>query len=109
MALSETGIDWALFVQYSGLVNRRATSWILAALMALCAAQAVPVSNVARTAANCPIVWVARDRSEQPAAIRMLVRRSRVPLVIALADDPRVNSAAFSKSLYQRPPPALLS
>jgi hypothetical protein len=39
----------------------------------------------------------------------MLVRRSRVPLVIALADDPRVNSAAFSKSLYQRPPPALLS
>jgi hypothetical protein len=39
----------------------------------------------------------------------MLVRRSRVLLVIALADDPRVNSALFSKSLYQRPPPAFLS
>jgi hypothetical protein len=107
--LSETGIDRVLFVQYSGLVNQRATSWVLAALLALCAAQAVPVSTVARTASNCPIVWAARARSEQPAAVRIVVRRSRAPLVIALADDPRVNSALFSKSLYQRPPPAFLS
>jgi hypothetical protein len=90
-------------------VNQRATSWLLAALMALSATQAAPVSNVARTAANCPIVWVARARSEQPAAARMPVLRSRVPLVITLADDPRANSALFSKSLYQRPPPAILS
>jgi hypothetical protein len=90
-------------------VKRRATSWVLAALLGLCAVQAVPVSIVARTASDCPIVWVARDRSEQPAAVRMIVRRSRVPLVIVLADDSRVNSTLFSKSLYQRPPPAFLS
>jgi hypothetical protein len=107
--LSETGIDRVLFVQYSGLVNQRATSWVLAALLALCAAQAVPVSTVARTASNCPVVWAARARSEQPAAVRIVARRSRALLVIALADDARFHSALFSKSLYQRPPPAFLS
>src|ERR1035438_10120697 len=108
-ALSETGIEWGSFVQYSELVNQRATSWILAALMALCAAQAVPMAGVERTGANCPMVWVARARSEQPAAVRRAVRRSHAALVIALADDPRANSSLFSKSLYQRPPPVLLS
>jgi hypothetical protein len=77
--------------------------------MALCAAQAVPIATVERTAANCPIVWVARARSEQPAVLRSRLPRSRVPLEIALADDPRASSSLFSKSLYQRPPPALLS
>jgi hypothetical protein len=108
-ALSETGIKRALTVQYSGLVNQRATSWLLAALMALCAAHAVPIASVERTGANCPIVWVARARSEQPAAVRRAVRRSHAALFIALADDPRANSSLFSKSLYQRPPPVLLS
>ena len=107
--MSETGIKRALTVQYSGLVNQRATSWLLAALMALCAAHAVPIASVERTGANCPIVWVARARSEQPAAVRRAVRRSHAALFIALADDPRANSSLFSKSLYQRPPPVLLS
>jgi hypothetical protein len=77
--------------------------------MAFCAAQAVPIVTVQRTAANCPIVWVARARSEQPAVLRSRLSRSPVALVIALADDPRASGSLFSKSLYQRPPPAFLS
>jgi hypothetical protein len=52
------------------MVNKRATSWFLAALMALCAAQAMPLGRVERARETCPIVWTARVRAEERVALR---------------------------------------
>jgi uncharacterized protein YfaQ (DUF2300 family) len=90
-------------------VNQRATSWLLAALMAVCAAQAVPAARVQRTAENCPIIWIAEARVEQRVAIRKTASSPRLRMVIALPDEPVSISSLFSKSLYQRPPPVSLS
>jgi len=92
-------------------VNRRATSWLLAALMAFCAAHAVPPATQQRAGANPAIVWTAaaRKRAEQPAAIRKLVRYSRTRVVTPLPESLRAVSSVFSQPLFQRPPPLLLS
>jgi hypothetical protein len=91
-------------------VNKRATSWVLATLMALCAAQAVPAVRWQRTTENCPIVWVARARAEQ----RILIRRRSAGVYPRVAVPLRRESVLsagrpVSHSLYQRPPPFSLS
>jgi len=88
-------------------VNKRTTSWLLAALLALCAAQAMPIARTQRIAETCPIVWVARTRAEQRVSIE---RRGSHPLMrnaVAFQRESRSCSRLFSKSLYQRPPPSL--
>jgi len=106
--LSETGIGGVSAVQYWRSVNQRATSWLLATLLAVCAAQAVPSVRFERQTANCAIVSVARARSERLVVIRTAVRHGRAPVPTALPDSPEASSALYSKSLYQRPPPCIL-
>ena len=91
-------------------VNKRATSWLLATLMALCAVHAVPAVRAQRTGENCPIVWVARARAEQ----RVLVARRSTggyPRVVVALRPESVSAAGrlVAHSLYQRPPPFSLN
>jgi hypothetical protein len=85
-------------------VNKRATTWFLAALIALCSAHAMPSVRVQRTSQNSAIVWIARARVEQRVSIE---RRSEYRRVSMFVSNPESQHHArpFSKSLYQRPPP----
>jgi len=80
----------------------------LAALMALCVAQAVPASRPQRIGESCAIVWIARARTEQRGTIERRCPRPRVRIAISLPHETRSGGRFFSKSLYQRPPPSSL-
>jgi hypothetical protein len=88
-------------------VNKRATSWLLAALLALCAAQAMPIARTQRIAENCPIAWVARARAEQRVSIERRRPLPRQRVVSAFPRESQSCTLLFSTSLYQRPPPSL--
>jgi hypothetical protein len=88
-------------------VNKRAITWLLAALMALSAGAAVPVARARTGGASSAIVWIAQERSEQ----RVLVRANRVTRyeapVVPPNSEPPAKARQFAASLYQRPPPFL--
>jgi len=86
-------------------VNKRATTWFLAALMALCAAHAMPPVRVQRTPQNCAIVWIARARVEQRVSIERRGVYQRASLLVSRLEERNFAARPFSKSLYQRPPP----
>ncbi|HXA64160.1 MAG TPA: hypothetical protein VNV82_03355 [Bryobacteraceae bacterium] len=88
-------------------MNKRTTSWLLAALMALCAAQAMPIARSQRIAETCTIVWVARTRAEKRVSIERRLARPRMRNAVAFQRESRSCTWLFSKSLYQRPPPSL--
>jgi hypothetical protein len=88
-------------------VNKRATSWLLAALLALCSAQATAIARTQRIAESCPIVWVSRARGEQRVSIERRGFSPRRPITVAFRRDSRSFTPLFFKSLYQRPPPSL--
>jgi hypothetical protein len=88
-------------------VNKRAITWLLAALMALSTGAAVPVARTRTGGANSAIVWIAQERAEQ----QVPVRANRVARYERAIAPPNVESPAkaryFAASLYQRPPPSL--
>ena len=87
-------------------VNRRATSWLLATLMALCAAQALPVARTARTPESSQIVWVARARAERRLPVQRHAASTGRRVVARLQPDcVPLCDRLVSHSLYQRPPP----
>jgi hypothetical protein len=91
-------------------VNKRRISWLLAALMTLCASQAVPVVRAERVGVTCAIVWMARVRTR--AEQRMVIREPQVYGLrrsnVCQPVEPRLSSRIFADSLYQRPPPLVL-
>jgi hypothetical protein len=89
-------------------VNKRATTWLLATLMAFCAAHAVPSARVQRTPQNCAIVWIARARVQQRISIEQRGEYRRASLFVSRLEAQHFAARPFSKSLYQRPPPLSL-
>jgi hypothetical protein len=88
-------------------VNKRAITWLLAALMALSAGTAVPVASARTGAGTSAIVWIARERSEQQIPVHAnRVIRYECPAVPPNNEPPR-KARYFAASLYQRPPPSL--
>jgi hypothetical protein len=86
-------------------VNKRATTWLLAALMALCSAHAIPSASVQRTPQNCAIVCIARARAEQGVSVERRAENRRPSLFVSHLEARHFAARPFSKSLYQRPPP----
>jgi hypothetical protein len=83
-------------------------TFLLAALLALCAPNAVIAVRAQRIADNCSIVWIARSRVEQRVvAQRRDPRPVRVVTVVRPAQS-HAKSPLLSRSLYQRPPPHFL-
>jgi hypothetical protein len=85
-------------------VNKRASTWFLAALMAFCASQAMPSVRVERTPQNCAIVWIARARVQKQISIERRGDYKRASILVAKPEK-QLYVRLFSKSLYQRPPP----
>jgi hypothetical protein len=88
-------------------VNKRASTWLLAALMALCATHAMPSARVQITPQNCAIVWIARARVQQQVAIERRDEYQRASILVSKPEKQH-HARPFSKSLYQRPPPISL-
>jgi len=86
-------------------VNKRATTWLLAALMALCASHGLPPVRVQRTPESCAIVWIARARVERRLSIERRGAYRRASIFVARLEEQIAGSRLISKSLYQRPPP----
>jgi len=88
-------------------VNKRAITWLLAALMALSAGAAVSVANARTAGDSSAIVWIAKRRSEQqiPVHANRVVHYRRY--VTPPSDEPRAKARLVAASLYQRPPPFL--
>jgi hypothetical protein len=86
-------------------VNKRATTWLLAALIALCSAHAAPPVRVQRAPQNCAIVWIARARLEQRVSVERRGEYQRASLFVFRLEERNHANRPFSKSLYQRPPP----
>jgi hypothetical protein len=88
-------------------VNKRAITWILAALLALSAGAAVPVARMRTGGPSSAMVWIAQERAEQ----QVPVRANRVTRYERPVAPPNIESPAkaryFAASLYQRPPPSL--
>jgi hypothetical protein len=88
-------------------VNKRAITWLLAALMALSAGAAVPVDRARTGGANSAIIWIAQERAEQQVPVRAhRVFRYERP-VAPPKHEPPAKARYFAASLYQRPPPSL--
>jgi len=86
-------------------VNRRATTWLLAALLAFSAGAAVPAARAQSFGSGSTIVWVAQDRAEQRVVVQR-PRPTRVPkAAVPRRDDPLARVQLFATFLYQRPPP----
>jgi hypothetical protein len=86
-------------------VNKRTTTWFLAALMAFCSAHAMPSVRVQRTPQNCAIVWIARARIEQRVSIERRGEYRHASMFVSRQETQHFAASPFSKSLYQRPPP----
>jgi hypothetical protein len=91
-------------------VSKRATLWIFAAFLSLCAAQAVPAVRVELSGATCSIVWIAQARAER----RVVVEKSvpvarRVITPVLFPREFRASGQFVSQSYRQRPPPFSLS
>ncbi|MBZ5611430.1 MAG: hypothetical protein LAP38_24470 [Acidobacteriia bacterium] len=86
-------------------------TWLLAALLTLCASQAVPVARSERTGDNCPIVWIApaRARAEQRVVIEKPGSPATPCAAVTRPVGPPPDSRLLSHSTYQRPPPFSLS
>jgi hypothetical protein len=88
------------------LVNKRAITWFVAALLALAGAAVAPAANVRTRDAATAIVWVAQEHAEQRIPIRVRVVRSAPALVRSSYEAP-ARTRIFAAFLYQRPPPSL--
>ena len=86
-------------------MNKRAITFLLAALLALVANATVPEARVRTGSSGSAIVWIAQDRAEERVLVqpRPLAPSSAVELNY---QAPR-NARYFATSLYQRPPPSL--
>ena len=86
-------------------MNKRAITFLLAALLALVANATVPEARVRTGGNGSAIVWIAQDRAEQ----RVLVQPKRVAAspAVELNYQAPTNPRYFATSLYQRPPPSL--
>lgn len=87
-------------------MNKRAITWLLAALMALSTGAAVPVARARTGGASSAIVWIAQERSEQqvPVLAHRVTRYQR-PVAPPNFESP-AKARYFAASLYQRPPPS---
>ncbi|MGP0074862.1 MAG: hypothetical protein ACLPWF_23375 [Bryobacteraceae bacterium] len=86
-------------------MNKRAITFLLAALLALAANANVPVARARTNGSGSAIVWIAQDRAEE----RLLVRPRPLaaPPAVELNYQAPTNARYFATSLYQRPPPSL--
>jgi hypothetical protein len=85
-------------------VNKRPSTWFLAALIAFCASQAMPSSQVQSTPQNCAIIWIARARVRQRVSIEQRAGYRRASILVVKPEKQHY-TRLFSKPLYQRPPP----
>jgi hypothetical protein len=88
-------------------VNKRAITWLLAALLAISANAVVPVARARTGNGDSSIVWIAQDRSQQ--RVQILARRAtpETQPEVPLNYEPPAKTRHFAASLYQRPPPFL--
>ena len=87
-------------------MNKRAITWLLAALLALSSGTAVNVTGARERGAGAAIVWIAKARSEQQVALRSRFVPDS-PSRVKLEYQSRAKTRQFAASLYQRPPPSL--
>jgi len=85
------------------MVQRPAT-WLLAALLTLSAAAAVPSTRVTQGLAEYSIVWIASERAESE-QVRFRPRFSPVPATVSFHRERPLAARLFARALYQRPPP----
>jgi len=93
-------------------VKPRFTTYLFATLLAIVAYFGAPVATIAISRATDSIVWVENARRTQPeiSEPREAVASSRPWTALTIPqDDPPVPIAILDQSLFQRPPPALLS
>ena len=88
-------------------MNKRAITWLLAALLALSAGAVVPVASARTTSPSSAIVWIARERSEQQVPVRANRVARYEQAVVPPNNGARAKAWHFAASLYQRPPPSL--
>jgi len=89
-------------------VNKRATVWLLATLIAFCGAGAAPVLRARQLNESSSIVWIARARAERRIAVENRSAKRSYPAARAIRqipEDPCAGGREFANSLYQRPPP----
>jgi hypothetical protein len=88
-------------------VNKRTITWFLAALMAVSASAAVPVTRVGTGNENPAIVWIAQHRAEQRIPVLAEHATPGPQIAVPLHDAPLAKGRHFVASPYQRPPPFL--
>jgi hypothetical protein len=87
-------------------VNKRAVTWLFAALLALSANATVPLVCERSSAGDSAIVWIAPDRVEQRVEILASNATPETQAAVRLNYEPLAKARHFAPSLYQRPPPS---
>ena len=90
------------------IVNKRAITWLLAALLAIAANAAVPVLRARAGTSDSAIVWIAQDQAEQQVLgeLRRAAPQARGAAAVFIYQPP-AKARQIATSLYQRPPPSL--
>jgi hypothetical protein len=88
-------------------VNKRAITWLLAALLAIAANAAVPLPRTQTGSGGSEIVWIAQDRAEQRVWIQSRWVDTSEESSVQFNFEPPAKPLYFATSLYQRPPPFL--